>query len=114
MTVGLAENQSNPHVTVNEVDNGYLAVSVAGGSDVTLTDAQVNQAVHKFTGAITANINVIVPTDEHVYRVINGTSGAFTLTVKTSAGTGIAVAQGKAALLCCDGTNVVRLTDDTT
>lgn len=112
MTIGLAESQSEPHITVNEVDNGYQSVDCAGASDVTLTDAQVNHAVHEFTGALTGNINVIVPTDTHVYRCINNTTGAFTLTVKTSAGTGIVVAQTKAALMCCDGTNVVRLTAD--
>lgn len=113
MTIGLAENPGNPHITVNEVDNGYDAVDCAGASDVTLTDAQVNHAVHEFTGILTGNINVIVPTDTHLYRCINNTTGAFTVTVKTSAGTGIVIAQGKAALIVCDGTDVVRLTDDT-
>jgi hypothetical protein len=40
--------------------------------------------------------------------------GAFTLTVKTTSGTGVAVTQGKRALLYADGTNVVQgLTDPT-
>lgn len=40
-------------------------------------------------------------------------SGAFTTTFKTSAGTGVVVAQGKRAMLVADGTNVVRVTPDT-
>jgi hypothetical protein len=39
--------------------------------------------------------------------VTNATTGAFTLTVKTAAGTGVAVTQGSASILYCDGTNVV-------
>lgn len=112
MTIGLAENPSNPHITVNEIDSGYEAVDCAGSSDVTLTDAQVNHAVHEFTGVLTGSISVIVPDDTHIYRCINNTTGAFTITIKTVAGTGIVVAQTKTAIVCCDGTNVVRLTAD--
>lgn len=112
MTVGLSENQSNPHVTVNEMIMAVLSKDVAGASDVTLTDAEVNHAVFKFTGALSDNINVIVPTDEKIYHCWNATSGAFTLTVKTSAGTGQAVTQGKKRSVFCDGTNVEDLTDN--
>lgn len=81
--------------------------SVAGSSDVTLTalEQRVDQLV--LTGALTGNINVIVDTTKWRWTVYNNTSGAYTLTVKTSAGTGIAVAQGSRMLLECDGTNVV-------
>jgi hypothetical protein len=41
------------------------------------------------------------------YWITNDTTGAFTLTVKTSAGSGIAVGQGTSAILYCNGTNVV-------
>lgn len=67
----------------------------------------------EFTGAITANIAVIVPAlagYQAVFR--NNTTGAFTLTVKTLSGTGVAIASGKTALLGCDGTNVFRMTSD--
>lgn len=90
---------------------GRLALSVAGSSDVTLTAAQSLNAIHEYTGAITANINVIVPTVNKLFFIYNNTSGAFTLTVKTSAGTGVAVAQGAKTILYSDGTNVVSATD---
>ena len=86
---------------------GYLAKSVAGSSDVTLTAAEALNATIQCTGALTGNINVIVPTVEQRWTFHNGTSGAFTLTVKTSAGTGIVVPQGEKMDLYCDGTNVV-------
>ena len=84
-----------------------LALSVAGSSDVTLTAAQSLHAYHEYTGTLTGNINVIVPATEKLFFIFNNTTGAFTLTVKTSAGTGILVPQATRAILYCDGTNVV-------
>lgn len=88
-----------------------LVKSVAGNSDVTLTTLESSYTVQEYTGALTGNINVIVPTLVGQYWVYNNTSGAYTLTVKTVAGTGIAVTQGKREILYCDGTNVV-IADD--
>lgn len=89
-----------------------LSKSVAGSADVTLTLAEAFNRSLQLTGAIGANINVIVPTTYREYVIYNNTSGAFTLTVKTASGTGIVVGSGKRAILECDGTNVVRLTAD--
>ena len=118
MTVGMAENPSNPHVTFNEVTNAIESVNCAGSSDVTLTDDQVNNAGLILTGALTGNINLVVPQADHIYRVYNNTSGAYTVTVKSSstaspAPATVVVAQGKAAILGCDGSDVFRYTDDT-
>lgn len=92
---------------------GRLSKSVAGSSDVTLTAAEARNEILELIGAITANINVIVPTVAAEWTVFNNTSGAFTLTVKTSAGTGIALKQGKRAILYGDGTNIVSAIDTT-
>ena len=86
-----------------------LSLSVAGSSDVTLTDAQMRNAVHEYTGTLTGNINLIVPARNKIYFVFNNTAGSFTLTVKTPSGTGITVTQGAKAILYCDATNVVNL-----
>jgi hypothetical protein len=64
------------------------------------------------TGALTVNRNVITPTDVWQGYVFNNTSGAYTVTVKTSGGTGVVVGQGKRCILLADGTNVVRITAD--
>lgn len=85
-----------------------LTKSVAGGLDVTLTASEALNAIHEYTGTLTANINVNVPTQAKIYFVFNNTTGNFSLTVKTVAGTGIAVRQGMRMILYCDGTNVVR------
>lgn len=92
---------------------GRLVKSVAGGTDVTLTETEYNHPILEFTGALTDNINVIVPlTSGAIWIVYNQTSGSFTLTVKGATGTGVTVTQGSRAILYSNGTNVVRLTHD--
>lgn len=90
-----------------DVGKGYLAKSVAGNVDVTLNATEAANQFIELTGALTGNINVIVPAAARAFYIHNNTSGAYTLTVKTAAGTGIAVTQGKRVVLECDGTNVV-------
>lgn len=84
-----------------------LNKSVAGGTDVTLTSGEAAYNIINFTGLLTANINVIVPTSVRSWYFYNNTTGAYTLTVKTAAGTGVAVTQTARTILYCDGTNVV-------
>ena len=92
---------------------GVLDKSVAGGVDVTLTAAEAANGTLRFTGALTASINVIIPlAAKHPRTIHNDTSGAFTLTVKGPTGTGVAVGQGKHALVRSNGTNVLRVTAD--
>jgi hypothetical protein len=93
---------------------GRVTFSVAGGVGTTvLTAAQWANDVIEFTGALTGNRTIEVPTAVSRGKIIrNNTSGAFTLTVKTNAGTGKAVTQGKRAVVFCDGTNVELATDD--
>lgn len=90
-----------------------LSKSVAGAVDVTLTSAECSNRILYLSGALTGNINVIVTNAVQDYYVFNNTSGAFTLTVKTAAGTGILCTQTKRTLLYCDGTNVVSAIDAT-
>lgn len=113
---GTGDNENTWGIALNTVlDNidtaiaGRLSKSVAGSSNVTLTTAEARNMIHEYTGALTGNISVIVPTASGLYFVYNNTSGSYTLTVKTSAGTGIAVTQGQRAILACDGTNVVTV-----
>lgn len=85
---------------------GQLMKSVAGGADVTLTADEVGYGMLVFTGALTASINVIVPNVYRQWVVHNRTSGAFTLTIKTAAGNGWAVTQGRQRMLVCNTVDV--------
>lgn len=85
--------------------SSVLTKSVAGNSNVALTSAEANYGVLIFTGALTGNINVTVPSVARKWAVINNTTGAYTLTLKTAAG-GQVIQQGKVADVICDGTIV--------
>lgn len=100
---------------IDEIDTsfGKGTKSVAGGADVTLSTTEARPLVQEFTGLLTANINVIVPTGKSLYLFHNNTTGAFTLTAKTASGTGITVDQGTKRFGYSDGTNVLG-TGDTT
>jgi hypothetical protein len=85
-----------------------ISINVAGSGDYTLSAAEQGYTAYNFTGAITGNRNIIVPTTLKEYWVTNGTTGSFTFTVKTAAGTGVAIGTGEARIVYCDGTNVVN------
>jgi hypothetical protein len=113
-TVALSDSSYNVATTsfVTQIDGGLTSVSVAGSSNVTLTALQAAYAIIQLTGALTGNINVIVPTATNKYIIENATTGAYTITVKTSAGTGVNIGQGYNLGLFCDGTNVIRSGND--
>ncbi len=115
----------HPEVSLNSaydiLDNalgGRLVKSVAGNANVTLVNTPTDEARYtrfEFTGALTGNIAVLFPVpggtpagnSSRRFTVYNSTSGSFTLTIKTTAGsTGVKVPQGWTMLLEHDGTNV--------
>lgn len=87
------------------------SVNIAlSGSDVTLTALQAVLPYIAFFGTISANINVILPTNAgQGWILANATSGAFTVTAKTSAGTGVVIPPTGAAAptsIYCDSANI--------
>jgi hypothetical protein len=102
---------------VNTAIAGYVEQSIAGGADtttLTITDGAATSvaqnAVIKLTGSITGNQVVTIPDSiEKVYIITNGTSGAFTVQVKTVSGTGVTfgVSEKTTKLFYSDGTNIV-------
>ena len=94
---------------------GYAGVGLNATTGATLVFSNgvlsngKNQII-KLTGTITSAVNVTIPDSiEKTYIVENATSGAFTVTFKTSSGTGVTWAttdKGK-KMIYSDGTNVV-------
>ena len=84
-----------------------FAVSVTGGT-YTLSSAQASNTIQEYSGALTSNQIIIVPSTVQLYAFSNNTTGAYTFTVKTSAvgGTQLTIASGQTSLAICDGTNV--------
>lgn len=83
------------------------SVSVAmSSSNVTLTPLQYGKNIIVITGTLTANVNLIFPNISNTWVIVNNTTGAFTLTAKTSAGTGPVIASSSASLIYGDSTNI--------
>lgn len=95
------------------VDNAVAgtATIAVGSTDYTLSTVngaadEARSAVLNLTaGAGVGARNIICPAVSKLYVVVNSTG--FTQTIKTAAGTGVAVPTGKTAQVRCDGTNVV-------
>jgi hypothetical protein len=94
---------------------GYSAVAVNATTGATLTFSNGalsngKNEVIKLTGTITGNIDVVIPDSvEKTYIIENGTSGAFTVTFKTSSGTGVtwAATDKGTKMVYSNGTDVV-------
>jgi hypothetical protein len=91
-----------------------LVQNVTGGT-LTLTSAQGANIIQEYTGTLTSNQIVVLPSTVQLYSLQNATSGAYTLTFKTAAvgGSTVVVGQGQTALVVCDGTNVFSTTTNT-
>ena len=119
-------SQNQPDVTVNESFDIFDAtialqkvIDFASDADRDITDGasakprEWQHAVIEMTDTgvvLTGAVNVIVPDNPKIYFFYNNTLQ--TLTLKTSAGSGVAVATTKRAILQCDGTDVVAWSAD--
>ena len=84
----------------------------AGGTDY--TDDEAHFAVLSLTTSsnLTTTRNLIIPAEEKVYIVKNGTGGAQTVNIKTTSGTSVPIRSGKTITVFCDGTNCASTLDD--
>lgn len=88
---------------------GASAISALTGTLRTLTAIEAGKYFLILTGTLVGNQQIVVPNTYRNWLVINNTTGAFTVTVKTGAGTGVVVPQTGAAAptaLWCDTVNV--------
>jgi hypothetical protein len=91
----------------NQFAYTQLALSVTGGT-TTLTSAQASNTIQVYSGVLTSNQIIIVPSTVQLYTFTNNTTGSYTFTVKTAVGGGatVQITQGTSLVLICDGTNV--------
>ena len=94
---------------VPDFTNGVTAVTMTS-ANVTLTPLQYGKPIIVITGTLTANLNLIFPAIVNEWTVINNTTGPYTITCKTAAGTGLVV--NTAALIVGDGTNIQSAVTD--
>lgn len=91
-----------------------LAQVVTGGT-LTLTAAQGANIIQEYSGALTSNQVVVLPSTVQLYSLQNSTSGPFSLTFRTAGiGSTVTIGQGQTGLVVSDGTNVYSTTSNTT
>jgi len=103
-------NTADPTVSgsgwVPDSQYGFTAVTMTS-SNVTLTQTQSAKDIIILSGVLTANLNLIFPTWTKHWLVVNNCTGSFTVTCKTSAGTGISIySGGQSSIVYGDGTNI--------
>jgi len=82
-----------------------LSKAVTSGS-YTLTASEASNVIQKYTGTLTGNVTIVVPSTVQVYYILNETSGAFTVTITTGSGGTAILTTGTQATLVCDSVNL--------
>lgn len=93
----------------NQPHFGRLALATTGGT-TTLTYLQARVNAIDVTGVLVSNATIEVPAVPWQWTINNGTSGAFSLTVKVNGQTGVTIPQGERRVCVCDATDVRALT----
>lgn len=91
---------------------GITSLPPTTGGTVTITVAQAKYPVLVISGALTSNLQLVLPNTLRRWLIVNTTSGAFTTTVRTAAGTGVQVPQGGFGApveVYGDGTNIYNV-----
>lgn len=93
-------------ISIVDLNLGGRSTNALTSSDWTLSGSEAQNLWLGLSGTLSANVNVITPAGQGaMYFVDNATSGAYTVTVKMSGGTGVVVPQG--------GRSVVFINPDT-
>lgn len=94
---------------VPDYQAGATAVAMSGSS-VTLTPAQYGKPLIVITGALSANLNLVFPALAQGWTVINNTTGGYSITAKTAAGSGVVL--GTISQIVGDGTDIYSANPD--
>ena len=104
---------------IEEAIAGYAAITHDDTANLTLTTAngtadQARNAVLRINGTLTAARNMVIPSASKVYIIHNATTGGFGVTVKTAAGAGVLIPNGRRMAIYCDGTDCFEVSTDFT
>lgn len=109
----VADNLTNPDSNtaagwVSTFSYGWASVPLTTGV-VTLLPAQFAKSVIFLTGTLTGNVQLVLPPTQQKWLIFNNTTGNFSVTAKTSGGTGVIIPQGASLSVYGDGTNIYAL-----
>jgi hypothetical protein len=96
------------------IDNAFgghtvISVTGVGAGTYTLTLAQYQVAIIEFTGTLTANLKYQLPASVGgLWAIVNGTTGAFSLTFAAFGGGGLVLPQSANSFMGCDGTSLFQ------
>lgn len=107
-TWGVKEN--NTYDLIERAISGLVTVPIAD-ADMSLShnegvEDQARYMMIDFTGALTANRTVTIPTVSKLYVVSNRTTGGFSVTITTGSGITYVLANNAVKLIFTDGTNI--------
>ena len=109
-------NTTNPETTgaaaagwVPDFATGISAITMTS-ANVTLSELQYGKPTIVISGLLTADLNLIFPSIVGKWTVINNTTGAYSITCKTAAGTGAVV--NSVQTVTGDGTNIYSTVQD--
>jgi hypothetical protein len=73
-----------------------------------LSAAQAANTIQEYTGTLTSNQTIILPSTVQLYSLQNKTTGSYTLTFKTTSvgASTVVLPQNQTIIAICDGTNV--------
>ncbi len=84
----------------------FTSIPVTGGT-YTLAGSELNRIAYQFTGTLTSDCYIVVPSTVQQYWVDNATTGSYGLYLQTAGGTPVGAGQGTRGIYYCNGTNVV-------
>ena len=114
-----ATTNTNLGTALEEAIVGRAIANFTSDTDLTLVLTNVNttQVARHYILNVTSGVsltttrNLIVPSIDKPYIIENNTSGAQSIVVKTTAGTGVTVPNGKKVMVYANSTNVVAAFD---
>jgi hypothetical protein len=109
-----ATTNTNLGSLIEEAIAGYVTQAVTDGADTVLTipngaSSNGRNYVIELTGTLSAARTVEVPAVDKPYIFFNNTTGGFAVTVKVSGQTGVAIANGKKAIVYANSTDVIEV-----
>lgn len=93
---------------VPDLTSGFALITMTN-ANVTLTPAQYGRPTIILSGTLTANLNLFFPNISGQWVVINNCTGSFSVTAKTSIGTGVQIDSGDNGFIFCDGINITSV-----
>lgn len=118
LTTGQVQKEATINAALDRVDSmltGRLGIVTTGGTrTLTGTDAAPEAQVLflDISGALGSNAIIQIPVTGRngIYVVKNGTTGAFSVTVRKVSGSGVTITQTKTVILYYNGTDFAKAT----